>query len=119
MKAKELQRLREELLAERDRLLVESKRHGSVPSESIAAEDRDPADQANSAVARDLDSRIATHEDHLLEKIEAALERTTDGSYGICTQCGKEIPVERLRAKPSVSLCIACQTEKEKSLKSR
>ena len=43
-------------------------------------------------------------QDHIL-KINAALERMENGSYGICTECGKELPVERLEADPSASTC--------------
>ena len=52
-------------------------------------------------------------DENLLEKIEFALSRIDDGTYVTCVRCGTSIPVERLEAKPAVSLCVRCQDEKE------
>ena len=40
--------------------------------------------------------------------VDAALERIDNGTYGICVRCGRTIGVERLRARPTAELCIAC-----------
>ena len=45
----------------------------------------------------------------MLAEIDAALKRIEEGTYGICTNCGKEIPVDRLEALPWATLCIDCQ----------
>lgn len=116
MKSEFLQRYRAILINQRDELLLRLNRHAHIPSTSVGTEERDPADQANVATDRNLTSNIATSEDHLLEKIETALQRTEDGTYGICTDCGADIPEERLLAKASVSLCVPCQTLKEESM---
>ena len=47
--------------------------------------------------------------------IEAARARMADGSYGVCMQCGGDIPFERLQAQPTALRCIACQSEYEKT----
>jgi DnaK suppressor protein len=57
--------------------------------------------------------KLTDSEARLLDKIDLALSRIENGSYGICVSCGGEIPLERLEAKPSVSLCRECQTEHE------
>jgi RNA polymerase-binding transcription factor len=44
-----------------------------------------------------------------LRNVETALARLESGSYGICTDCGAEIPAERLRALPAAERCRACQ----------
>lgn len=41
-------------------------------------------------------------------EIRAALQRIRDGNYGICANCGTEIPAARLKALPTATLCIAC-----------
>jgi DnaK suppressor protein len=56
---------------------------------------------------------LADSEEKLLEKILLALEKIDNGSYGICVSCSHEIPLERLEAKPSVSLCLDCQKKHE------
>ena len=48
-----------------------------------------------------------------LMAIEAARGRMADGSYGECTDCGKAIPVERLKAQPAALRCVPCQTAYE------
>jgi DnaK suppressor protein len=44
-----------------------------------------------------------------LREIDAAHERIEKGTYGDCELCGKEIPAERLEARPSASLCMDCK----------
>ena len=50
----------------------------------------------------------------MLAEIDAALKRIDDGTYGICTNRGEQIPVERLEALPYATLCIDCQRERER-----
>lgn len=51
---------------------------------------------------------IAQNEEHLLEEVEAALERIERGTYGTCQNCGQTIARERLDAIPYTPLCIEC-----------
>ena len=48
-----------------------------------------------------------------LEKIEAALERVEDGTYGRCEECGAKIPKTRLNAIPYATMCVKCAAEFE------
>jgi DnaK suppressor protein len=48
---------------------------------------------------------------------ESALERFRDGRYGVCEECGDQIPIERLRAVPATVLCVECQREFEATSK--
>jgi len=48
-----------------------------------------------------------------LREIRAALNRMDDGSYGVCADCGTDIPLARLRAQPAALRCIACQERYE------
>jgi RNA polymerase-binding protein DksA len=50
-------------------------------------------------------------EEQLLD-IDRALERIDEGTYGICTNCGKPIQAERLEALPWAELCIDCQRKR-------
>jgi len=69
---------------------------------------------AHSDPASEVESAIVQSDDALLRKIELALQRIGEGSYGKCSGCGGDIPLARLEAKPSASLCTACQEAKEK-----
>jgi len=73
----------------------------------------DPTDRARLEYDRNLTLRIRDRERKLISKIDEALGRIDDGSYGRCEECGDEIGVERLRARPVTTLCIACKSQQE------
>ena len=58
-------------------------------------------------------AKIGKREQKLLKKIEQALERIEDKTYGECESCGEQIAVARLVARPVATLCIDCKTEQE------
>lgn len=70
-------------------------------------------DKATGLETMEVDSALADSEFQLEKKIRHALLRIEQGSYGICESCGAEIADERLKAKPSVSLCLPCQKKHE------
>ena len=79
----------------------------------------DPTDRALLEGNRNLVLRIRDRERKLLAKIDEAIERIEDGSYGKCESCGGPIGVERLKARPVTTLCITCKAEQEEAEKRR
>jgi DnaK suppressor protein len=79
-----------------------------------AAFDNHLADTATETYDRELDYSLEENSEHVLADIDAALNRIEDGTYGICTHRGEQIPVERLEARPWATLCIDCQRERER-----
>ena len=77
----------------------------------------EPADRAALESDRNAELRIRDRERKLINKIEEALQRIEDGVYGVCEECGEEIGVERLRARPVTTLCIDCKAEQEEEEK--
>jgi len=73
----------------------------------------DPADRATAESDRSFTLRIRDRERRLIRKIQAALQRIEDGSFGICEECGEEIGVPRLKARPVTKLCINCKSKQE------
>lgn len=73
----------------------------------------DPTDRASLEGNRNLTLRIRDRERKLITKIDEALGRIEDGSYGVCEECGGPIGVERLKARPVTTLCIQCKSEQE------
>lgn len=73
----------------------------------------DPADRATAESDRSFTLRIRDRERRLIRKIQAALERIDDGSFGYCEDCGEEIGVARLKARPVTKLCINCKSKQE------
>ena len=73
----------------------------------------DPTDRGSLEGNRNLTLRIRDRERKLLSKIDEALGRIDDGSYGICEECDGAIGIERLKARPVTTLCIQCKSEQE------
>lgn len=74
----------------------------------------DPLDRASFESERSTQLRIRDRESYLIHKIEAALEKLEDGSFGICELCEKDISIERLKVRPVTTYCIKCKTKMEK-----
>ena len=112
MTASETKELRESLNLQRSHVRKDVNRHG-VMNGIGAAVIADETERAEKIADAAVEHQLGYSESKLLEKIEYALKRLDEGSYGICDDCKKPINIERLKAKPSVSLCITCQSAKE------
>jgi DnaK suppressor protein len=66
-----------------------------------------------------LPSEFKQRERILTRKIEHALSRLKDGTFGICKECGEEISEGRLQARPVATLCIKCKEKRETEEKIR
>lgn len=117
--SEQLQVLREQLDAREAELRAEVREADAEGRETPEAPGpHEPGDAADSG-----DQRFQTGMAHVdkqrdqeeLMAIEAARARMADGSYGVCMQCGSDIPFERLQAQPTALRCIACQSEYEKT----
>lgn len=62
---------------------------------------------------RDILSSILSIDSEEMNELEEALKRLRDGTYGICVDCGNEIPEARLEARPTTVRCIDCQASLE------
>jgi DnaK suppressor protein len=103
------------------RRLLNTERHRLIEGTSRTVEDMgedhpsfaDPGDRAawESDSTRDL--RIRDRERKLVDKIDQAIARLDDGSFGECEECGEMISIGRLRARPVTTLCIQCKAEQE------
>lgn len=82
-------------------------------SETNADNSSDPTDQAVQELDRNRLLRFKDRERKLIRKIEKALNRIEDGTYGGCEACGAAISEARLKARPMTTFCIDCATEME------
>ena len=78
-----------------------------------AANFPDPNDRATQESEFGLELRTRDRERKLLRKIESALSRIDDGSYGFCEETGEEIGLKRLEARPVATLCLEAQERRE------
>ena len=74
----------------------------------------DPLDAAALDTERSYTFRIRGRESVLIKKIHASLKDIENGDYGICDDCGKDIALERLKARPVARRCIRYKTMQEK-----
>lgn len=74
----------------------------------------DDVDRASLETDKSLDLRTKDRARKLIMKIDQALERIEDGSYGYCEETGEEIGIERLMARPIATLCVEAQERHER-----
>jgi len=77
----------------------------------------DPMDRASLESDRNFLLRVRDRERKLILKIDEALKRIENGTFGICEVCGEEISEERLRARAVTTLCVNCKTDQEEKEK--
>ena len=77
----------------------------------------DIVDQASSYTEKNVEMRAINRQIKLISKIDAALKRIKDGTYGFCQETGDPIGLKRLMARPVATLCIAAQEKHEKEEK--
>jgi DnaK suppressor protein len=112
MRKRELNSFRKLLTRRLEELLLEAeKTRNTVKATEEASSD--PMDQASDNVNRDFLLRLRERESKLIVKIKEALERIENGTFSICEECGGQISVKRLRARPMATLCIECKHEQE------
>jgi DnaK suppressor protein len=109
----EIAYFRDHLLLMRTRLLEEAERTAQGMGGEDAQGFPDPTDRGVLESERNLTLRIRDRERKLLGKIDEALERIEQGSFGKCEECSEPIGGERLRVRPVTTLCIRCKEEQE------
>ncbi|MEC4676845.1 MAG: RNA polymerase-binding protein DksA [Nitrospirota bacterium] len=105
------------LLQQKEALLTEAESAlNELPGQTIFP---DLGDQATAETDRSFMLRLRGREQRLLKKIDAALDRIEAGTFGICEDCGEEIDIKRLEARPVTTMCINCKTLQEEEEKLR
>jgi len=106
-----IQQIKLKLLHQKEMLLDEAEEAlNELPGQTIFP---DLGDQASAETDRNFMLRLRGREQRLLKKIEQALERVETGIFGICEDCGNEINIQRLEARPVTTMCIDCKTLQE------
>jgi DnaK suppressor protein len=113
MNAKQLEYFRRQLLRWRDELMTEAQETLDNLRDQSYQEVGDEADRASRESEHGLELRTRDRYRKLQRKIEQALERIEDGSYGYCEDTGEPIGVMRLKARPIATLTIDAQERRE------
>jgi DnaK suppressor protein len=108
-------RLRERAAQLRDEIQHTLERSSDETHVRIAEQARDAEDDSFSNLIVDLNLAEIDRDADELRRIDTALARLSEGSYGVCEDCGQRIPEARLEAEPTALRCIRCQELYEKT----
>ncbi|MEZ5785562.1 MAG: RNA polymerase-binding protein DksA [Xanthobacteraceae bacterium] len=113
MNERQREYFRKKLLAWRDDILREAK--GTLAHLQDENQNHpDLADRASSETERSIELRARDRQRKLIAKIDAALQRIDDGTYGYCEETGEPISIKRLEARPIATLSIEAQERHER-----
>ena len=111
---KELKKF-QEMLEEKRKVVVERARQMLSEGMVLDANDLpDEMDLASSEYIQSFEFRLRGREKSLLSKLDLALKKIDDGTFGICEICEEPIGKKRLEARPETSLCIKCKEDQER-----
>ncbi len=111
---KELKKF-QELLEEKRKLVLDRARQ--MMSEGMVLDTNDLPDEmdlASSEYIQSFEFRLRGREKFLLSKLDLALKKIDEGTFGVCETCEEPIGKKRLEARPETSLCIKCKEDQER-----
>lgn len=108
----ELQNFKDLLLTQRAEILNKADAF-KMTSAMESTGQGDEGDQAVSELSLSMTLRLQERQTQLLQKIDRALGKMEDGTFGLCEQCEEPLNINRLKARPVATLCISCKEEQE------
>ena len=112
---KELKKFQELLLEKRKSVLERARQMLAVENMALDTNDLpDEMDLASSEYLQSFEFRLRGREKSLLSKLDLALKKIDDGTFGICEICEEPIGKKRLEARPETTLCIKCKEDQER-----
>jgi DnaK suppressor protein len=117
MNKAQLKKFKALLEAKREEILKKAKQTLNEEMALDASDLPDEMDLASSEYLQSFTFRMRGREKSFLEKIEKALIKIEDGTFGQCEECTEEISIKRLEARPETTLCIRCKEDQERAEK--
>ena len=114
MNKTQLKKFKSLLLEKRDEIVKKAKQTLEEDMTLDANDLPDEMDLASSEYLQSFTFRLRGREKSFLDKINKALVKIDDGTFGVCEECGEEISVKRLEARPETTLCIKCKEDQER-----
>jgi DnaK suppressor protein len=112
---KELKKFQELLDEKRKAVLERARQMLSVENMALDTNDLpDEMDLASSEYLQSFEFRLRGREKSLLSKLDLALKKIDDGTFGVCEICEEPIGKKRLEARPETTLCIKCKEDQER-----
>ena len=110
----QLKKFKALLVEKRDEIVKKAKQTLEEDMTLDANDLPDEMDLASSEYLQSFTFRLRGREKSFLDKINKALVKIDDGTFGTCEECGEEISVKRLEARPETTLCIKCKEDQER-----
>lgn len=88
----------------------------SIIDETLGMAREDMADESDltaQELEKSMRTRLRSREALYLKKINEALRRIYDGDFGVCEECGGDIEIRRLEARPTATMCVSCKEDQE------
>jgi DnaK suppressor protein len=117
MNKAQLKRFKGLLEEKRDEILKKAKQTLNEEMALDSSDLPDEMDLASSEYLQSLTFRLRGREKAFLDKIDKALVKIEDGTFGMCETCEEEISTKRLEARPETTLCIRCKEDQERAEK--
>lgn len=117
LKKKDLKRFREILMEKKAALLKNARQTLEADMTVDSADLPDEMDLASSEYLQSFTFRLRGREKTFLKKIDHAVSKLESGTFGICEECGEDISLKRLEARPETALCIRCKEDQERTEK--
>ena len=114
LKRKDLKRFRDVLLAKKKEILRNAQKTLNQDMSLDADDLPDEMDLASSEYLQSFTFRLRGREKVFLAKIDHALEKIRNGSFGVCEECDDPISIKRLEARLETTLCIRCKEDQER-----
>ena len=114
MNKAQLKKFRALLEEKRDEIVKKAKQTLDEDMTLDANDLPDEMDLASSEYLQSFTFRLRGREKSFLDKITKALAKIDDGTFGTCEECGEDISIQRLEARPETTLCIRCKEDQER-----
>ena len=118
LKKKDLKRFKEILEEKRDTVLANAKKTLNEDMTLDVDDLPDEMDLASSEYLQSFKFRLRGREKIFLKKIDYALAKIEEGTFGMCESCDEPISIKRLEARPETTLCIRCKEDQERTERS-
>lgn len=116
MNKKMLEKFKAELLSERERII---KLISSASQDTSVDFEGDEIDEIQGVLIASLQNQLSSRDREKVAKIDLALTKINNKTFGTCEDCGDEIPEKRLTFNPHSSTCVSCAEEREMDSKKR
>jgi DnaK suppressor protein len=117
LKKKELKRFRDILEEKKEEILRNAKRTLNEDMTLDVDDLPDEMDLASSEYLQSFQFRLRGREKTFLKKIDHAIAKIENGTFGVCEDCEEPISMKRLEARPETTLCIRCKEDQERTEK--